>query len=599
MATRRIKRVLLSVVLGLVFCGLALFVFSGWAAPDAQAQPSSTCRARINDGPIEYANVQAAVDAADDGDLVKVAGYCDQIYAVRGGPPAVGGPSVITQVVYISRPLTIRGGYTFTNWATSRPITQPTVLDPQGLGRGLFITGTGSVTISGLTIRNGDAGMNGGGGISVWYADATISNTTVISCSAGSGGGIGVWKGQLTLLSSKMFSNTALMGGGVYLYQGTADLRGNTILGNRAYEYGYTGSSIQPAGGGGGGIGGGVDAYQSVLTMTGNTVVSNAAIGNLARAGGVAVYESTANLRGNTILSNTTTMYGGGVLVVIGDLSAINNIVAQNQATQGGGFFLSGAATGNLIHNTISNNSPEGVMLSDLWSWWGDSTVYLTNTILVSHTKGITVAQGSAAVLEATLWGDGEWVNAIDWDGDGTIVTGALNYWGDPKFVDPAGGDYHITADSAAIDRAIPTSVTVDIDGEPRNSDLGADEYHPPTSVTLVSFSATTSGTAVLLEWETGTEIDVLGFNLWREVKVKGKGECYERLGDVPIGGFLISASYPGQPCGSNYAYLDKPPACGQHRYKLEVVKTTGSREFYGPISVTALCWLYFPLVFR
>ena len=56
-------------------------------------------------------------------------------------PPASG---LITQVVYISRPVTVRGGYTTTNWTVPDPWTQPTTLDAGGLGRPLVVAVTRS-----------------------------------------------------------------------------------------------------------------------------------------------------------------------------------------------------------------------------------------------------------------------------------------------------------------------------------------------------------------------------------------------------------------------------------------------------------------------
>ena len=107
------------------------------------------------------------------------------------------------------------------------------------------------------------------------------------------------------------------------------------------------------------------------------------------------------------------------------------------------------------------------------------STVALTNTILVSHTVGITVAAGNTATLEATLWGTDTWANRTDWGGEGTSPT-AGNLWGDPAFEDPAAGDYHIRSGSAAIDAGVDAGVSQDIDGDPRpmgsGNDLGADE---------------------------------------------------------------------------------------------------------------------------
>jgi uncharacterized repeat protein (TIGR01451 family) len=102
--------------------------------------------------------------------------------------------------------------------------------------------------------------------------------------------------------------------------------------------------------------------------------------------------------------------------------------------------------------------------------------VVLTNTILVSHTVGITVMAGSTATLEATLWHD----NTQDWGGLGAIITGIYNYWGNPAFVDPDIGNYHIGLTSAAIDKGVDAGVDDDIDGDPRPQgggyDIGADE---------------------------------------------------------------------------------------------------------------------------
>jgi uncharacterized repeat protein (TIGR01451 family) len=104
----------------------------------------------------------------------------------------------------------------------------------------------------------------------------------------------------------------------------------------------------------------------------------------------------------------------------------------------------------------------------------------LTNTILVSHTAGITLTAGNTATLEGTLWGTGVWANDIDWGGEGAISTGTVNLWGDPAFVSPTNGDYHIGLGSAAIDAGVGTGVDHDIDGDPRplgsGYDLGADE---------------------------------------------------------------------------------------------------------------------------
>jgi hypothetical protein len=110
--------------------------------------------------------------------------------------------------------------------------------------------------------------------------------------------------------------------------------------------------------------------------------------------------------------------------------------------------------------------------------------VALTNTILVSHTVGVTVTAGSIATLEATLWGADIWGNAADWGGAGTIVTGTVNLWSAPSFLNPYSGDYHIGVDSAAVDAGVDAGVSVDMDGEARPEgngyEIGADEVRAP-----------------------------------------------------------------------------------------------------------------------
>jgi hypothetical protein len=113
----------------------------------------------------------------------------------------------------------------------------------------------------------------------------------------------------------------------------------------------------------------------------------------------------------------------------------------------------------------------------------------LTNNIIVSHTVGLYAIGGASVSLEATLWGTATWANTADWAGEGTIITGTTNIWGDPDFVDYLAGDYHIGENSDAIDAGIDAGVTTDIDFHPRPyqaPDIGADEYWPPGALKFI-----------------------------------------------------------------------------------------------------------------
>jgi len=78
------------------------------------------------------ATIQHAVDVADPGDEIRVA------TGIYTGVQARAG---VTQVVYISKTVMVRGGYTTTDWSTSNPVSYPTTLDAQEQGRVLYITG--------------------------------------------------------------------------------------------------------------------------------------------------------------------------------------------------------------------------------------------------------------------------------------------------------------------------------------------------------------------------------------------------------------------------------------------------------------------------
>jgi uncharacterized repeat protein (TIGR01451 family) len=104
---------------------------------------------------------------------------------------------------------------------------------------------------------------------------------------------------------------------------------------------------------------------------------------------------------------------------------------------------------------------------------------------------GITVGVGSSATVEGMVWGAGAWANATDWDGGGTVVSGTVAVRGDPAFVDPDSGDYHIRPGSAAVNAGVDVGPAAfcsrDIDGDLRadgRPDIGADELVALLAVT-------------------------------------------------------------------------------------------------------------------
>ncbi len=357
-------------------------------------------------------------------------------------------------------------------------------------GGGIHLKSSDNATLSNNTIYSNAGGHYGSGGISLEDSnDATLIGN-IVSDNTAYGfdaiGGVSVSGDGVVLIGNDIYNNTTMydwgvghLAGGVSVSGDGAKLIGNAVHNNDASDYGGHYDYVT----------GGIFISGDGATLNSNDVYRNTANGFDA-IGGVSVSGDDATLNSNNIYSND----GSGVYLYHSNGVILdNNVITGNRADWGHWYLQKGsgvhvtASTAHLRHNTLAYNTGgngSGVCVTDdIKGYGGPSVVTLTNTILVSHTVGITVADGSTATLEATLWGADAWANESDWGGSGTILTGTVNVWGDPAFVYPDAGDYHIAETSTAIDAGVNAGVTIDIDGESRpngsSHDIGADEFSP------------------------------------------------------------------------------------------------------------------------
>ena len=102
-----------------------------------------------------------------------------------------------------------------------------------------------------------------------------------------------------------------------------------------------------------------------------------------------------------------------------------------------------------------------------------------------------------------------------------------------------------------------------------------------PTAIELASLAAsrTPSGT-VQVEWETATEFDNVGFDVYRASEPSG---IRTRLNEV-----LVPTQYPGMPTGAKYTWLDANVVPDRiYFYWLEDIDVNGAATQHGPVSVT------------
>jgi hypothetical protein len=120
-------------------------------------------------------------------------------------------------------------------------------------------------------------------------------------------------------------------------------------------------------------------------------------------------------------------------------------------------------------------------------------------------------------------------------------------------------------------------------------SPFGLGNNNPtPTAVELARFEAAPAGPAIRVTWETATEIDNLGFDLYR---AESPGGPLTRLNES-----LIPSQALGGAWGAIYNYLDQAIVPGPtYYYWLEALDIHGASTRHGPVSATSTAQSFTP----
>jgi predicted outer membrane repeat protein len=564
-------------VLQVILVVTMLFSQLGWTVGNASAAPllcyADAGAAGLNDGSSwanAYTNLQSALGASP----------CTEVW-VKAGTYKPG--TVRTATFQLKNLVALYGGFAGTetllsqrNWQTNLTILSGDigVVNDTSDNSYHVVTGVTGATLDGFTITGGNANGSypntNGGGMYNSSSSPTLANVTFSSNAATDGGGMFNDTSSPSLANVTFSGNSATLGGGMFNEISSPSLTKVTFSSNSAAtggggmynDYGspilanVTFSGNSATGNGGGGMYNvGSNVILTNVTFSGNSATgTNSSTGN---GGGLYNYNnSSSNLTNVTFSANSATSNGGGIYNLVSNPSLTNVTFSANSATSNGGGIY------NLIGSPVIKDS----------LFWGDGSTEISNNSSspVIYDSLIQGGCPAGATCNGTLLTTNPLLGALANNGGFTQTMALLS--GSPAI--DAGNNLTCAAtDQRGVARPKGTAC-----------DIGAYEYIDTTEVSLASFTAQVekkpaadNGKSVLLSWTTASEVDNLGFNLYRAIEVNG-ARVKLNAGLIPT---LVP---PGSLFGADYRYTDSGLAGGtSYYYWLEAVDIHGGKELTGP----------------
>lgn len=471
------------------------------------------------------ATIQAAVDLAQDGNLVLVA---EGVYD-SGGKPA---PRLeLTNRVCVTKPITLRSVGGVPELTVIAGAADPlTGAHGTNAIRCLYL-GEGA-SISGFTLTGGHTATNrkeqaeSCGGGALLMPGSYLDNCLVVTNRASfNGGGIFCNGGGLVTGTRVIENISSRAGGGIYCDKfGTISnctVRSNNALGDglgpnetvagggifcngyNSYVYGMEIIDSVIADNIGRGTGGGIRTDFGPTTIKSCTITNNETYGP-----GAGIYAWGRGLIYNSLIADNTSSYnnmgGGGAYLHAG--SRIEHSVIRNNYNpySGGGLYLRGTSHADnclIIGNRVKNNLGGGVRFSENTSTLKNCTITDNSCDNPESGGGVSFGGTSSTMQSCVVWGNSD--DNIHYTGAPTVSyscswplwqgEGEANIDTSPRFANPAKGNYHLGSGSACIDNGLIEewmATGVDLDGQRRirgdNVDIGCYEYHPQQTLLLV-----------------------------------------------------------------------------------------------------------------
>jgi len=341
--------------------------------------------------PGDYTTIQAAINAANNGDLVLVA---DGTY--------------IENINFKGKAITVASHFIQdgdTSHITNTVIDGSQPSHPDSGSVVFFKSGEDTTSVlQGFTIRNGTGSKGvtgfGGGGIAVFQSGALICNNIIenntINYSLSLGGGIVIVynSGCTTIIRNNIIRNNTVIGlsqgkgGGICMYSSGPTYIQNNIISNNSVD-------------GGDSMGGGIEIYLNHLTyIQSNKVTNNQMLGTAASGGGMSIRYSSY------------------------PVFISNNLIAENVSAQAGGIFVTNWAEGdsegmrnfNFKDQTFTENEKVG-RCTFLSNKMLDEAVIENNTVVnnsaTSYCGGILCFDTLTVIRNSIIWGNNGTGNQI------------------------------------------------------------------------------------------------------------------------------------------------------------------------------------------